>query len=337
MSGEAGGSQSGAGNDNGGASGSNSAGDNQGATTNLGGAEAQAGGGTELGGTGSAGEAGGLGEGGAGGAVEPNGPLTIATDQVTPTGIAIDASYVYWANRDAKTIVRCKKSGCPSSGPTLLASTSGLPLGITLDATSLYWVEATTIGVDQLGRVFKCPISGCVDPPTLLVDWAVGNRTNGLHVMDGTLYIAAWPMLGTCAIAGCDAPTELARGPFVSVDTNAQYLYGARYGGGSVVRCPILGCLSDGTDTVTLTAGVSPLAVAVDESHLYFVDHDYFSGATATKHQISRCPLAGCSEELPAELVQSGDDVSPYDLALSTTRLYFTNVAQGSVVSIPKP
>jgi hypothetical protein len=327
-------SRSGAGGESGSAA--SGAGEDAGGSPNLGGVDA-GGAGAALGGVGSAGEGGDVGEAGAGGVVEPDGPLTIATGQMTPTGIAIAGSDVYWANRDAKTIVRCKKSGCPSSGPTLLASTTGMPLGITVDASSLYWIESVEPGVDQTGRVYECPIAGCDGPPTLLVDWVVGNKTNDVHVASSTLYIAAWPMLGTCSSDGCDAPTSIAGGPFVSVDTDAQFLYGARYGGSHVVRCPLAGCKNDGTDTVTLVVGVSPLAVAIDETYLYFADHDYFSGVAPTRHQISRCPLAGCTEQLPPEVVRAGDDVSPYGLTSSATRLYFTNIAQGTVVSMPKP
>jgi hypothetical protein len=279
-----------------------------------------------------AGAAGMLGDAGAGGVAEPVGPVTIATGQITPTGIAIDSSYVYWANRDAGTIVKCPRNGCGSSKPTVIGSAVGAPLGVTVDATNVYWINAVvTVNGVPTGRIFKCPLSGCAPTPIQLTEFQVNNRTNGLHVAGDTLYYAAWPQLGTCPIGGCAAPTSIGGGPFLSVVTDAAFLYAGEYGVGYLVRCPLTGCNSG---SVTLATQVHALAVAVDATDVYFANHDYFTMPAATTHDIEKCPLAGCGATAP-KIVQAGD-ISPYGLAVNATRLYFTNVAQGTVVSVPK-
>jgi hypothetical protein len=290
-----------------------------GAGPELGGAPAQGGGAG-----GSAGEAGAGGEP----PQEPVGPYTIATDQVTPTGIAVDQKYAYWANRDAGTILRCPRYGCAEQTPTVLGADVGKPLGLSVDATHVYWINESVI-VDSVatGSVYKCPLSGCQGAPTLVTDWQVGNGGNKLldvQVVGSTLYIAAWPMLGTCSIEGCDAPTTIAGGPYVAVETDAQYFYGSCFGWSQLVRCPLGGCGEGNADQLKL-ATASARALTVDASNVYLASAD----------QIAKCPLAGCGEAEP-EVVTKDDGISPFGLTSNATRLYFTNVDHGTVVSIPK-
>jgi hypothetical protein len=274
-------------------------------------------------------------QGGSAGEPEPDGPVTIAEAQSTPTGIALDAQYVYWANRDPGTIVRCPRRGCGNEDPEPLVSGAAKPLGVAVDATSVYWIEtAAMVESVNTGRVYKCAISGCAGAaPTLVTQWQVGNRTNDLHVADGQLYIAAWPMLGTCSIAGCAMPTNIGGGPYVGVDTNSDSIYAGRYGSQQIVRCPLGGC-DPMMPPPVIAKSVWPLALSVDESYVYFANHDYFNGGTAS-HEIARCPLDGCGDDAP-EVVVPGDGISPYGLTASSTRLYFTNVVEGSVMSVPK-
>src|SRR5688572_17511059 len=153
--------------------GSKSSGAGEPATSGAGGAPdgAAAGATSELGGAGGA-----SGEGGSAGEPEPNGPVTIAENQIAPAGIAIDEKYGYWANRDGGSIARCPRRGCGDTPPTLLAMGVGIPLDVAVDATSLYWINKAVMEDNvNMGRVYKCPVSGCASAgPTLVTEWQVG-------------------------------------------------------------------------------------------------------------------------------------------------------------------
>jgi hypothetical protein len=310
-----------------------------GSETNNAGDDARGGADSELGGassslSGAAGESGGAagmnGEAGAGGEPEPEpvGPYTIASGQLEPTGIAVSEKYVYWANREAGTIVRCPRFGCGDDEPTVLAPDAGAPRGLTIDATHVYWIDEGEL-IENVRNVslYKCPLSGCLAEPTLVTDWATGNASNGLldvHAVGETLYVAAWPMLGTCPIEGCDAPASIAAGPYVAVDTDGSYFYGSCLGWSQVVRCPLAGCGEGNADQLKV-ATVAGRALTVDGSAVYF----------SSGGQIVKCPLAGCGEDAPeVVLPDAGNRVD--GLTSNATRLYFTNAVQGTVVSIPK-
>lgn len=290
-----------------------------GAATVLGGAPPESGG-----------AAGMNGEAGGGGEPEPEpvGPYTIASGQLEPTGIAVSEKYVYWANRQAGTIVRCPRFGCGDDEPTVLAPDAGAPRGLTIDATHVYWVdEGELIENVRTVSVYKCPLSGCSAEPTLVTDWVAGNGSNTLldvHAVGETLYIAAWPMLGTCPSAGCDTPTSIAGGPYVAVDTDGTYFYGSCLGWNQVVRCPLAGCGEGNADQLKV-ASIAGRALTVDSSATYF----------SNGGQIVKCPLAGCGEEAPEVVVPDAGNLVD-GLTSHAARLYFTNAEQGTVLSVPK-
>jgi hypothetical protein len=69
-----------------------------------------------------------------------------------PASIAVDATSVYWANRDSGTIMKVPIAG---GSPTTLASGQSDPYGIAVDATSVYWVNPYGPGGSGPGSVMK--------------------------------------------------------------------------------------------------------------------------------------------------------------------------------------
>lgn len=271
---------------------------------------------------------------GSGGADGGTGPLpeqfAIATKQEAPTGIAIDSESVYWCNRDAGTIVKCPLDGCGDDEPTTLATNAGAPLGLTLDDTNFYWMAPPTDSSSNVAQVLYCPRAGCTGAPSKLFEFNVGNRAVGVHVADGSLYYAAWPLLGSCPTDDCEeGPTNFSSTPALGVAANEDRLFVARFGG--LFSCSLDGC----DDRTELAARASPLGVAIDAKHVYFTSYDYFMLDDTIEPSVLRCPLAGCGTDDP-EVVKSGD-MSPFNLAVNDTRIFFTNVAKGSVVSLAKP
>jgi len=259
--------------------------------------------------------------------------VVVASAQMTPTGIALDANSVYWCNIDAHTIVKCPLTGCGTGAPTPLVTNIGQALGLAVDASSFYWIEDASPSVDA--NVQKCPITGCTGAPEKLFTFGKVHPAFGVHVTGNTLYYASWPHLGICPTSGCltTGPTDFANIPALAVGSNADSLFVAKSQEG-VVRCPLTGCA--GQINPVIAAG-SVTSFAIDATHVYFAEYDYLGAGNPAilKQAVSRCPLAGCGTDDP-EVVASGE-ISPYAIAVNATRVFYTNVAHGTIVSIAKP
>ena len=285
-------------------------------------------GGNQAGSAGSAGSSAGAGgsggsTGGGSAGTQAQNEVVIASGQMVPTGLAIDDSSVYWANRDAGSIVKCPLDGCGAEEPTLLASNVGEPLGLALDDENFYWMTPD-------GKASSCPLSGCTGVPTQVLQLAQVNKAIDVHVIGEDLYFAAWPFLGFCPKSGCveEGPTLFERAPAVSIDSNADTLFVAK--NSSISSCALPDCLESKLLTPANAVGLS-----IDASHVYFGESNYLmlSGVTVTP-AISRCPLAGCGDE-PPEVVASGD-ISPFGVVVNANRIFYTNYDHGTVVSAPK-
>jgi hypothetical protein len=78
------------------------------------------------------------------------GPLTLASDQAGPQGIATDGTYVYWTNFDGGTVMGAPVGG---TGPAVvLASHQHAPAFVALDSANVYW---TNSGDGTVMRVAK--------------------------------------------------------------------------------------------------------------------------------------------------------------------------------------
>jgi hypothetical protein len=208
---------------------------------------------------------------------EEGGPMPdrilIAEGQDAPTGIVVDATSVYFANRDAGTIVKCPLSGCGPTGPTELASDQDHPISLAKDATHLYWVIGWREG-DRGGGVVsraikRCELPGCSD--TIEEFDSGGYQAQSVSVVGDLVYIAAWPILVSCSKEGCTSTgtTMLGHGPFISVDKDDAWIFAAKYGQSQVERCPLTGCAG----TTVFMSDIQPLSVVIDDSSVYVSDY----------------------------------------------------------------
>ncbi len=282
---------------------------------------------------GGAGPAGAPSDAGAAGVVEQGGGANdegvVALAQNAPTGIAVDAKNVYWANSADGTIVSCPLAGCAGEEPDVVIADAGEARGIAVDATSVYWMSAPNQA--NMASIKTCPLIGCVGQPVVLGDVS-SMRPNDVHVLGTRLYYTAWPDFSFCTTTDC-APasrTLLGNMPVVSVDVDATHIYFSRYGNSIISRCDRDDCTGNMTDLVT---GHTAISVAVDATTLYFSQLAYFAIHAVPNPGIFACPIEGCGDAEPRAVVPG---VSAFAIALSPTRLFYTDVESGAVASVAK-
>jgi hypothetical protein len=184
-------------------------------------------------------------------------PVTLATGNNLPSGIAVDSTWVYWANYGDGRVMKVAIAG---GTPVTVASGQRTPYGVAVDSTYVYW---TNFGV---GMVMKAPISGGT-PMTL----ASGQGSPfQLAVDSNSVYWTNYNGGTVASVAlGGGAVVTLASGqskPY-GIGLDGGTVYWTTAGGGTVSSVPIGG----GTVT-TLVSGqtAGPMALAINGTSMYW-------------------------------------------------------------------
>jgi hypothetical protein len=128
-----------------------------------------------------------------------NNPIVIASGQTGPTGIAVDASNVYWTTGDGN-VMTCAIGGCPGS-PTPVATGQDSPVGVASDGVEAYWATGN-------GSVMACAVAGCNGNPTT---FASGQNAPLAVAVDATnIY---WVNNGDGTVMKCGKWRASRRGP----------------------------------------------------------------------------------------------------------------------------
>jgi hypothetical protein len=152
------------------------------------------------------------------------GAVTLASGRTMPSGVAVDAANVYWADAwNPGTVSRVAKAG---GAVTPIASNLFYPRFVAVDAQNVYWVNQGD-GSSANASVEKCAVAGCASPTTVA---SAQTFASGLAIDDTNAYWANanGGTIVKCALGGCGAaPTTLASGiqsPWsVAIDRGAIY------------------------------------------------------------------------------------------------------------------
>jgi len=180
-------------------------------------------------------------------------------------GMAVDSSYLYWANLGAGKIQRI-----PIGGGTATDHVTGLtnPWGVQVNATDLFWSDITA------GKIQKCPVGG-----GSVTDVVTGlSAPYGLAITATEIFWAdrTTGKIQKCPIGGgsvTDIATGLTNLTGLAVDSN--YIYYAE-GGSSIKRIPV--------------AGGTAITLASSQSNIQLVHADdwfvYWGNLTNDKLQV---------------------------------------------------
>jgi len=257
----------------------------------------------------------------------------LASNQVAPGGIAIDATNVYWANGDGD-VLACAKAGCGGS-PTTLATGQAFGVEndcIAADGINVYWAtpNLVTDAGPPNGTIVKCAASGCGGAPTVLASGQTPSAValGCLGVDANTVYWVSWgdaagtDSVRSCAIDGCgDAPSTLVSGlggaNSLAVDGTNVYVEDVA----GVYQCSVTGC----GNTPTYLGANAALQLTYDGSNVYWSNNTLYGF-------IYSCAIGGCGG---APTVVVPTVYNPISIALGPTTVYWSD-QDGHVLSAMK-
>ena len=236
----------------------------------------------------------------------PTTPTVLASGVISPSGIAVDNTYVYFGEGSAgtSTIRKVPKAGgtvttivaglnsvyrltldanniywtdiaggliqsIPKTGgsPTTLATDPSAPGGIAVDSQNVYWTEMVVPG-----NVVAAPIGG--GPVTYL---GLAVNTPGLAT-DGTFVYwtesaYAVGQVNSNYIGKGSIPSTLASGLFAPYDLvmDSTSVYWVDSYPGDVKQISIAG----GTPSVLASGLSEPIAITADSANVYWIENDY--------------------------------------------------------------
>jgi hypothetical protein len=278
----------------------------------------------------------------------------MASGQAKPTGLAINGTYLVWANTGDSSVMKLPIAGGTPS--VVVAPTSGTSIGlatpyITLDSTNVYW----TAQVNFVGYLYRVPFGGGA---SVELDSCGGGVPSGIALNAATVYWICGTQLRSASVNGGSVDTlanSLSKAGTLATDgANA---YWVELGGQFVESLPLsggapmepsqnattdlgIGIASDGTNIywgpglkapvgggTTTMLGISlagSQALALDATAVYAAIYQA-NGA------IVKAPIDGS----PGRSLAVNQN-SPYGVVVDATYAYWTNSGAGTILRVPK-
>jgi hypothetical protein len=270
-------------------------------------------------------------------------PMVLASGQLNPNGIALDATNVYWANGSMNKVPK-------SGGAITTLGSPGYSVATAVDASNVYWTDSIDNAIQRV------PIAG--GTVTSLVTMLI--EPIGIAVDASNVYWAGFSTgtVNSVPIAGgavATLVTNLTEPHAVAVDASGVYV--ATYG--EIARAPLAG---GSLTPIYATPEWSPLDIVLQGTTLYYVDGStvsslptsgsmpaWISDALKSTHvatdganvywidatSVYEAPVGG---GVAKKTLASG--VSPTSLAVDATGVYFTsngtNGTDGAVMKVAK-
>ena len=294
-------------------------------------------------------------------------PTPLAADQGEVSGIAIDATYVYFASFTANLVSRVPKAG----GAVQPIATTGVEFTrhIAVNATHVFWSAG-----DSPGTVSRCAVTGCVGAPEIMAN---PDRPMGIALDDQFVYWAdrndsalrRKPLAGgaeqhysdtlnglpiAIAVGGNAAFSlidftgevdrhELADGAAVVVGNSgadgrdltldSAFVYwgaGVALGqDGHIARAPRT---ASGGVTLVGSAGGEPVALTTDEDKVYWTAWARTADGGVTSAALYSCPKTGCGT---SRVTVAANQELPRGIAVDDDAIYFGGAA--GVMKLAKP
>lgn len=251
------------------------------------------------------------------------GPLWTTAGDVFFTGLAANVHGVF----------RCTvATGCPQVAGSLtpVQSSADAPVGLAFRGGQAVWTRRTP--GDNGDEIYACALPACAPASILLVRSGLKDEVGpvlALAADASTVFygvemagiVASWAVRACPLAEGCTPTTVVsAPGAVRGIAVVGQQLFVANAQSG--VRVSLLTGKND-ADFATDGAGITDLAA--DEGGVYWTN--------AAKGTVNRCPLAGCSGQLP-ELIAT-DQANARRLRLTATHVYW--LTDGGIKSLPRP
>jgi hypothetical protein len=193
------------------------------------------------------------------------GPTIYGGDGGLLEGLAVDPTFVYWADSWLGEVDECTTASCNVT--TLAMGGAKGPFDLAITPSYLYWTDLS------LEEVLRCTLPSCSQNPEL---FASGQQAAwGIAVHGGNVYwTLSDPMLGAvmwCPESGCGgkpkvlAPNQVAP-YFIAADDSGVYWTSA--GDGRVWACP--GGASCAQPIQVALAPGPPEAIALDDVSIYY-------------------------------------------------------------------